>query len=107
MSDVKSLLDDMQKRFNPDAADGMDAIFQYDITDNGSWQIAIQDSTCQIAERGEADPTVTLSMDLDTLTSVLSGETDGMQAFMSGDIQATGDIMLATRLTDLFPLNGG
>lgn len=107
MSDVNSLLDDMQKRFNPDAADGMDAIFQYDITNNGSWQIVIQDDTCRVSEGNENDPTVTLSMDLDTLASVLSGETDGMQAFMSGSIQATGDIMLATRLTDLFPLNGG
>jgi putative sterol carrier protein len=107
MSDVNSLLDEMQKRFNPNAADDLDAIFQYDIDDNGSWQIAIKDGTCEVTEGTQAEPNVTLSMELDTLASVLSGETDGMQAFMSGSIQATGDIMLATRLTDLFPLNGG
>ncbi len=107
MSDVNSLLDEMQKRFNPNAADDLDAIFQYDIDDNGSWQIAIKDGTCEVTEGTQSEPNVTLSMELDTLASVLSGETDGMQAFMSGSIQATGDIMLATRLTDLFPLNGG
>ena len=45
-------------------------------------------------------------MDLDTMAAVMSGELDGMQAFMSGDIQATGDIMLATRLADIFPIGG-
>ena len=56
-------------------------------------------------EGAQSDPNVTLSMDLETLAGVMSGEIDGMQAFMSGDIQATGDIMLATRLADLFPQN--
>jgi putative sterol carrier protein len=107
MSNINSLLGDMQQRFNSNAAAGLDAIFQYDITDNGSWQIEIKDGSCKIAEGALGDPNVTLSMDMDTLASVLSGETDGMQAFMSGSIQATGDVMLATRLADLFPLNGG
>lgn len=107
MSDINSLLDDMQQRFDPNAASGLDAIFQYDITDNGSWQIEVKDDACKISEGSLSDPNVTLAMDLDTLASILSGETDGMQAFMSGSIQATGDVMLATQLADLFPLNGG
>ncbi len=107
MSDVNNLLDDMQKRFNPTATNGLDAIFQYDIADNGSWQIKIQNSSCTITEGAPSEASVTLSMDLETLTGVMNGEIDGMQAFMSGDIQASGDIMLATRLTDIFPLNGG
>ncbi len=107
MSDVNALLDDMQKRFNPNVADDMDVVFQYDIADNGSWQIVIQNGACQITEGEQSEPNVTLSMDKDTLASVLNGETDGMQAFMSGSIQATGDIILATRLADLFPLNQG
>jgi putative sterol carrier protein len=107
MSDINSLLNDMQQRFNPNAAAGLDAIFQYDIIDNGSWQIEVKDNSCKINEGSLSDPNVTLAMNLDTLASVLSGETDGMQAFMSGNIEATGDVMLATRLADLFPINGG
>jgi putative sterol carrier protein len=107
MASIKSLLDDMQSRFDPNAASGLDAIFQYDIADNGSWQIEVKDGACNVTEGTQSDPNVTLAMDLDTMASVLSGETDGMQAFMSGSIQATGDIMLATRLADLFPITGG
>jgi putative sterol carrier protein len=104
MSDVTTLLDTMQQRFSPDAAAGMDAIFQYDITDEGSWHIAVKQDQCEIAPADTSEATVTLSMSKDTLAAVISGETDGMQAFMMGDITATGDVMLATRLSDLFPL---
>ncbi|MEJ2529592.1 MAG: SCP2 sterol-binding domain-containing protein [Gammaproteobacteria bacterium] len=107
MSEINALLAEMKKRFNPAAAEGMDATFQYDITDNGSWQIAINNGECEVTEGDAAEASVTLSMDKDVLASVLSGETDGMQAFMSGSITASGDIMLATRLTDLFPLSRG
>jgi putative sterol carrier protein len=34
----------------------------------------------------------------------MTGETDGMQAFMSGQLTVTGDLMLATRLPELFPI---
>jgi putative sterol carrier protein len=104
MSEVNTLLDTMQKRFNPDAASGMDEVFQYDIDDEGSWQVIIKQDQCEIIPADETEASVTLSMSKDTLASVISGETDGMQAFMMGEITATGDVMLATRLSDLFPL---
>jgi putative sterol carrier protein len=103
MTDVSTLLDSMQKRFNPAAAAGMDEIFQYDISDEGSWHIAIKQDQCSVAPADESEASVTLTMSKDTLESVINGETDGMQAFMMGDITASGDIMLAARLNDLFP----
>ncbi len=105
MSDVKILLADMHKRFNPAEAAGLDAIFQYDIKDVGSWHITVKQDQCLVGEADASEANVILSMTQDTLTSVINGETDGMQAFMMGNITATGDIMLATRLNDLFPLN--
>jgi len=46
---------------------------------------------------------VTLVMDGDTLAGIVSGETDGMQAFMGGKLRAEGDMMLAMKLSELFP----
>lgn len=103
MSDVNTLLDALKQRFNPDAAGDMDEIFQYDIEDEGSWHILIKQAHCKVSPADATEPSVTLSMSKDTLASVISGETDGMQAFMMGDIKASGDVMLAARLTELFP----
>jgi putative sterol carrier protein len=43
-------------------------------------------------------------MKTDTLNGIVSGETDGMQAFMDGQLRAEGDMMLATKLGELFSM---
>ena len=103
MSQVTPLLEEMKGRFDADAAADMDNTFQYDVEGEGSWLITIHDGQCEVAESTTDEADVTLAMSLETLKGVLSGDIDGMEAFMSGDLQASGDIMLATRLTDLFP----
>ena len=42
-------------------------------------------------------------MNGETLEGIVSGDTDGMQAFMSGNLRTEGDMMLAMKLSDLFP----
>ncbi len=104
MADMNSIFTEMKSRFNADAAAGTDAVFQYEISDGGEWFVTVQDGNCEVAEGSSDDATVTLKMDSETLEEVMSGETDGMQAFMSGRIQADGDIMLATKLAVIFPV---
>lgn len=103
MSEIHALLEGMQARFNPKAATGMDEVFQYDIEGVGSWQVKVADGKSTLTQGTPDDASVTLMTDPDTLKGVLTGEVDGMQAFMSGKIKASGNIMLAMRLNDLFP----
>ena len=104
MSEAKSVFESMLGRFDADEADDMEAVFQFDLDDADSYHLSINDGKCEMGEGEHDDPTVTLSMELDTLTDVMSGELDGMAAFMQGKIRADGDIMLATKLTQIFPL---
>ncbi|WP_415889272.1 SCP2 sterol-binding domain-containing protein [Neptuniibacter sp. SY11_33] len=104
MSDLNAVFTEMKNRFNADAAADTDAIFQYDISDGDSWFVTVKEGSCEVAEGVSTDATVTLTMDLITLEEIMSGETDGMQAFMAGRVQADGDIMLATKLAVLFPV---
>jgi putative sterol carrier protein len=105
MADLNAIFSQMEQRFDASAAAGTDAIFQYEISDSGEWFVAVQDGNCSVEEGSSDDATVTLRMDSTTLEEVMSGELDGMQAFMSGRIQADGDIMLATKLAVLFPVS--
>ncbi|HEY5718297.1 MAG TPA: SCP2 sterol-binding domain-containing protein [Motiliproteus sp.] len=104
MSATKALLDSMLARFNAAAAADLDAVFQYHIEEGGDYYLQVADQQCQLCEGEHADPSVALSLDQETLSEILSGETDGMQAFMAGRVKADGNIMLATRLAELFPL---
>ncbi|ETI58693.1 SCP2 sterol-binding domain-containing protein [Marinomonas profundimaris] len=104
MSEAKAVFESMLGRFDADEADDMEAVFQFDLDDADNYHLSISDGKCDMGEGQHDDPTVTLSMDLDTLKEVMSGELDGMAAFMQGKIRADGDIMLATKLTQIFPL---
>ncbi|MDN3520811.1 SCP2 sterol-binding domain-containing protein [Halomonas ramblicola] len=98
-----STLDKLHSRFDPQAASGMDEIFQFHFDDAGSHYLAIRDGDLDIQEGEHDAPSVTLSMSTTTLKGLMNGEVNGMTAFMTGKVKATGDVMLATRLTSLFP----
>ncbi|MGB0467939.1 MAG: SCP2 sterol-binding domain-containing protein [Pontibacterium sp.] len=105
MADLNAIFSEMKQRFNPAAAADADVVFQYVIDDESHWHVTVVDNDCSIAEGEHEDATVTLNMDSATLEEVMSGETDGMQAFMTGRIKADGDIMAATKLAVLFPIS--
>lgn len=101
---VNNHFEQMLKRFNPDAANGMDSVFQYHIEEVGDYHLMVKDGSCTLGFGVHESPTVSLTMSEGTLADILSGEADGMQAFMSGQLKATGDLMLATQLPELFPI---
>ena len=87
------------------AAAGLDLVFGFNITDEDKhFSLIVKDSTCELKEGENPDAQVTLVMDGETLEGIVSGETDGMQAFMSGKLRAEGDMMLAMKLGELFPV---
>ncbi len=106
LTNVKEIFTKMPEVFNPSAAQGLDAVFQFEITgdDGGNWSIIIKEGTCEIQEGTHDSPTVTLTMSGETWLGMVNKETNGMQAFMSGQLKASGDIMLAQRIEQLFPL---
>lgn len=99
---VKPVFEKLEQNFNPDAASGLDLVFQFDIEDDSNYHLIIKDGNCELKEGAHDDPSVTLIMNSETLQGIVSGETDGMQAFMAGQLRAEGDMMLATKLGELF-----
>lgn len=104
MTATPELFDTMLSRFSPSAAGDMDEVFQYHIEDGGDYYLVIQQQGCELGTGEHDEPSVSLTLDSETLAEIMNGETDGMQAFMAGRIKAGGNMMLATRLTDLFPV---
>ena len=103
MSSVADIISSMKSRFNAEAAAGMDEIFQFNISDGDTYHLIIKDDGFEIVDGAHDDPSVTLLMDSETMIGVMSGEMDGMQAFMMGKLRAEGNMMLATKLNALFP----
>lgn len=104
MADINAIIEGLKGKFNAGAAAGMDDVFQFSIEDGDNYYVVIRDGQCEIAQGDHDDPSVTLIMNKDTLKGVLTGEEDGMQAFMAGKLRAEGNMMLATKLSALFPV---
>ena len=105
LTDVKEVFNNMSQLFNPNAAQGLDVVIQYDITGDsgGKWHITIKDGSCKIQEGSYESPNVTLTMPAETWLAIVNKETNGTQAFMSGQLKVTGDVMIAQRIEQLFP----
>jgi 3-hydroxybutyryl-CoA dehydratase len=106
LSTVNEVFEKMPEVFNPSAAAGLNVIFQFHITGDqaGDWNVVIKDGTCQVNTGVHDSPSVSLTMaDVDWL-AMCNGTLNGMTAFMTGKLKATGDIMAAQRIPNLFPL---
>jgi len=101
---VTATFETLKDNFNADAASGIDLVFQFNIEDDENYSLTIANGTCELTAGDHDDPSVTLIMNIETLNGIVSGETDGMQAFMAGQLRAEGDMMLATKLGELFSI---
>jgi putative sterol carrier protein len=95
----------MAGRFQPDRAGNQSAVIGWDITGpegTHSWQLKVADGACT-ATSGNAEPArVTLGMTLPDFLRFLTGQLDGMQAFMAGKLKLSGDMMFAQSMQSWF-----
>lgn len=101
MTDLTRHFADFKSRFNADAAADMEEVFQF-VVDGTPFYLAINDGTCDIKEGEHDDPSITIRLSEDTMKGLMSGDVNGMQAFMTGELKVEGNMMLATQLGKLF-----
>ena len=102
MSSVAEYKQILANKFNPSAAAGLNEVFQFDL-EGELFHLVVTDGNYDILEGEHDDPSVTLQLKSATLKGLLDGSVNGMTAFMMGKVKAIGDMMLATKLTQLFP----
>ncbi len=100
----EDLLRSMPLGFNPDAAGGMEAIYQFEVTGSESFTAHLQISggICTYHPGPAAKPDVIVKTPADIWLAVSKGELDGQQAFMNGKYKVDGDISLLMRLKSIF-----
>jgi len=101
--------DSMKDAFDSSKAAGVTAVIQYDIdTPNGlmSYKLKVENGTCSIEKGAASDPRVTLALNLPNFLRMMINELDGMQAFMSGKLKVSGDIMFSQNIASWFKQPG-
>ena len=101
---VEQLMEKMPGAFIADKAQGVDAVVQFKFTgaEAGEWYAAIKDGKVDVARGTHPSPKMTLTADSSDYIQIITGELDGMQAFMQGKIKLAGDLNLAMKLMQMF-----
>jgi multimeric flavodoxin WrbA/putative sterol carrier protein len=101
----RELLKSMPLGFDPTAARGLEAVYQFDVSGKAPFQahLRISGEECSYHEGPAAAPGIVIRTPEDVWVAVAAGELDGQQAFMSGKYTVEGDLSLLLRLNTLFP----
>ncbi|HXD90442.1 MAG TPA: SCP2 sterol-binding domain-containing protein [Candidatus Binataceae bacterium] len=100
----KQVFDQMPARLNKDAAKGLNAVYQFDLSGDGGgkWTVLINNDQCQVQEGPHASPNITISMSAKDYLDMIAGRLNGQMAFMTGKLRIAGDMGLALKLQGLF-----
>ncbi|MFH1137606.1 MAG: SDR family NAD(P)-dependent oxidoreductase [Pseudomonadota bacterium] len=93
-------------KFLPDAAAGVNVVFQYDITGEGggAWHQVISDGKLETGEGRHANPTTTITVGASDFVAMMTGKAKAMSLFTSGKLKIGGDVMKSQLLEKLFKL---
>ena len=98
------LLKMMPMGFHAEAAAGLNAVYQFEITGPEEFvaHLVIADGKCVFHQGPHEKPGVVVKSPADVWLAISKGELDGQMAFMSGKYRVEGNIALLMRLRDLF-----
>ncbi len=90
---VEDIFNTMKERFRPEGAKDVDAIFGYDIKDEGKWKLTVKNNEMALEKTDDLSGCVAvMQADGETFVGVNTGNVDGTNAFMSGKVKVEGDL---------------
>ncbi|MDQ3762776.1 MAG: SCP2 sterol-binding domain-containing protein [Actinomycetota bacterium] len=95
---LAEVFEGMVGSFRPDRAQGHTAIVHYRLLfadDDRDYTVRVEDGHCAASSGRHGEPLFTVSMKLVDFLRLFIGQLSGIQAFMSGKLKITGDLLAA------------
>lgn len=104
LSSIKEVFEHIQEGFNPAKAEGVDAVFQFNLTgeNGGQYWIRVANQQAEVHEGVHEAPTMIITATADDYLALINGELNAMTAFMQGKVKVKGDMGLALKLQAMF-----
>jgi len=104
-ANLDEIFKQMGANFDPEAATGVDVVFQFNIEGGGDYACVIKDKTCEISEGQHPNAGCILKMEAGPFTDMMTGALPPMQAYTSGKLTIEGDIMKSQLIEKLFKIS--
>ena len=107
VTSVKDYFDTLPQRFQPGAAKGVHATFQFELSGDGggTYHVKVEDGSIAIGEGPAPSANATIKMKGDDYVKMVNGQLSGTMAFLKGQMKIAGDMILAQKMQQLFPPN--
>jgi putative sterol carrier protein len=104
----KQVFDQLPSHFNRQAARGLRAVYQLDLSGDGGgkWHVAIDNDRCDVGQGQHSAPQITIVMQASDFLDLIGGKLNPQMAYTSGKIKISGDMSLAGKLGELFHAGG-
>jgi len=102
---VKAFFAGLPANFKPEQAEGVDAIYQVNLTGEGGgqWNITVRDKQCTVNEGVAETPSMTIEADAADWLKIVSGEMNPTAAVLQGKLKLQPfDLALGTKFAELF-----
>ncbi|MBN1562397.1 MAG: SCP2 sterol-binding domain-containing protein [Anaerolineae bacterium] len=106
VNSIQEVFEHLDEGFQSDKAEGVNAIFQFDLTgdDGGKYWVKVEDKQPEVHEGEHDAPTMILTASAADYLAMVNGELAPMTAFMQGRVKVKGDMGLAMKLQAMFGL---
>jgi len=102
---VEQVFEIMPSRFNAQAAQGVNATYQFELTGDGggTYNVAVGNGACKVNKGPAATPNITITMAAQDYLDMINGKLNPQMAFMGGKLKIKGDMSLALKMQQIFP----
>ena len=103
VNSVQEIFENINEGFQPDKAEGVNAIFQFNLSgDNGGvYWIRVYDKQMEVNEGEHEAPTLIINSSADDYIALVNGELNPMMAFMQGKLKIDGSMGQAMKLASV------
>ncbi|NIS79126.1 MAG: hypothetical protein GTO14_02630 [Anaerolineales bacterium] len=103
---VEDLMERMPAAFIPEKAEGVDAVIQFHLGDEGGdWACTIRDKTCQVERGVTEDPNLSVTAEAADYIDMITGRLNPMTAIATKKVVLKGDLNLAMKYMSLFKMS--
>ncbi|KAB8142883.1 SCP2 sterol-binding domain-containing protein [Chloroflexia bacterium SDU3-3] len=104
---IDELFEMLPEKFNAAAAVGLNKTLQWNIIgeDAGVWAFQIADGVGKVIAGGVEQPDATFTVTAKDWLAIAEGKLDSMRAFMTGKLKVNGDMSLALKVPEFFPVS--
>jgi len=105
VTSIQHYLDTLSQRFQPDAARGMSATYQFQLIGDGAtdFHITVNDGAFTVAPGVHPSPTATMKISAADHLKLVNGQLSGQRAYLTGRMKVSGNIPAFMKLQKILP----